>query len=156
VQFADWLHALKIPQHISQRSPWSGQSDFAASKRVATLIDGVVWQKLGVQAASMTFAQKQDALRHVYVDISQNHARRPFTNEAGVTGTFTTSTLLYSFDRDNIVLPREMLYLHGHSRSISIPEEVKPSSVKSLAGEGMSLPCLGTVLFAGLLARDFS
>ncbi len=150
------MHALKIPQHIAQRSPWSEESDFAGPKRVATLIDAVVWHKLGVRAASMTFAQKQDALRHVYVDVSQNHARRPFTNDAGVTGTLTTSTLLYSFDRDNFVLPREMLYLHGHSRSICIPEEVKPNSIKSLAGEGVSLPCLGTVLYAGLLARKTS
>lgn len=138
---------------VPYESPWCDQSDFECSDRVKTLIDGVVWHKLGKKAARMDRAAKQEALKHCYIDISQNHGRKPFANALGITGTMTTSSRYYSFMRDGLILPFEMLLWHGHSRALVAPSEVKANQLKSLAGEGMSLPCLGTILWCALLVR---
>ena len=148
------MDTINISGELRQRSPWCGESTFRGSRRALSLIDAVVWQKLGKSAVLMTFDEKKRALEHVYVDISQNHIRRPFTNDHRITGTLTTSTMLYSFGRDGFVLPLELLFLHGHSRALKVPESVKRTNLKSLAGEGMALPCIGSVLWAGLLVRQ--
>ena len=148
------MNSLGIPCKLLTSSPWCGDVDFQGSERARSLIDGVVWHKLGVQAAKMDHVQKACALEHVYVDISQNHVRRPFTNASGITGTLTTSTMLYSFGRQGFILPYELLLFHGHSRTLRVPEAVSSSNLKALAGEGMSLPCVGSILWAGLLVRD--
>ena len=70
-------------------------------------------------------------------------------------GTMTTSSIYYSFGRDGLVLPFEMLMWHGHSRLIKVPDSVKASDLKALAGEGMSVPCVGSVLWGGYLLKGF-
>ena len=152
VQIADWLDELGVSSN--EPSPWSAHSACAnLSQRVKSMLDAVVWAKLGKPAKRMSFQQKQQALLHVYVDVSQNPCRRPFSNSQDVCGTMTTSSLFYSFARDDLVLPFEMLLWHGHSRALVVPAGVTGSQIKSLAGEGMSLPCLGTCLWTGLLSR---
>lgn len=117
------------------------------------MIDATVWQKLGKDAVKMPRGQKRDALKNVFIDISQNPCRRPFTNAEGITGTMTTSSLYYSFERDAAVTPYEQLLWHGHSRTMRVLQSTTSAQLKSLAGEGMSLPCVGTVLWAGMLIR---
>ncbi len=151
VQLADWVKEMGIPR--LEPSPWCGRNELGFSRRVCGLIDAVVWAKLGIGAKNKSFSEKREALLHVYVDVSQNPGRRPFTNQHGTTGTMTTSSLFYSFGRGDFVLPFEMLLWHGHSRTLVVPKDVKSSQIKTLAGEGMSLPCLGTIIWAGLLAR---
>ncbi len=153
-QLADWLDELSIPR--TEPSPWSsqcGQSTCDLAQRVKSMLDAVVWTKLGLKAKTMSWEEKRQALVHVYCDVSQNPLRKPHTNAKGIMGTMTTSSLFYSFSRDDFVLPFEMLLWHGHSRALTIPSSVKASSVKALAGEGMSLCCLGTALWSGLLMR---
>ena len=153
VQCIDWMREMKIPETVA--SPWCGKSTLRseASERVQSLVDCVVWAKLGSSNRSMSWGEKQECLKHTYVDTSQNHCRRPYTNSKGVTGTLTTSSHIYSFGRDSYILPKEMLLWHGHSRAITIPDNVKASQLKALAGEGMSLPCIGSVLWSALLVR---
>lgn len=153
VQLADWLGSLGIPPAMQNMSPWSNQSTFKGTPRVLSLIDAVVWEKLGKHATRMPRIEKAEKLIDIYVDISQNHIRRPFTNSSGITGTMTTGSQFFSYDRDSLVTPYEQLLWHGHSRTLTVPENIKASSLKALAGEGMSLPCLGTVLWSGLIAR---
>lgn len=119
------------------------------------LLDAVVWQKLGRGARNMSFQEKQNRLKHVYVDVSQNPVRRPFSGVMGVTGTMTTSSLFYSFARDGAVLPFEMLMWHGHSRLLKVPDSTRSAELKELAGEGMAVPCLGSILWAGFLLQGF-
>ena len=153
VQRIDWMREMKIPETVA--SPWCGQSTLSreATERVQSLVDCVVWAKLGLRSRSMSWSEKTEALKHSYVDTSQNHCRRPYTNTQGVTGTLTTSSHIYSFGRDSFILPKELLLWHGHSRAINIPDHVKASQLKALAGEGMSLPCIGSVLWSALLVR---
>ena len=150
MQIADWMSEIGISS--GEPSPWAASSTCEnLSFRVKSLIDAVVWTKLGKKAKTMSFEEKQSSLLHVYVDVSQNPCRRPFSNAKEICGTMTTSSIFYSFARDDFILPLEMLLWHGHSRALVIPFDLKPNQIKSLAGEGMSLPCLGSCLWAGLL-----
>lgn len=117
------------------------------------MIDAVVWEKLGRNALNMSRPEKAQYLKQVFVDISQNPCRRPYTNTKGITGTMTTSSAYFSFGRDNMVTPFEQLLWHGHSRALKVPDSVRAGQLKALAGEGMSLPCVGLVLWCGLKAR---
>ena len=153
VQLADWLSSLSLPPALQNMSPWSKQCNFKGTQRVLSLIDAVVWHKLGKHASKMSRMEKAEKLRDTYVDISQNHIRRPFTNSSGITGTMTTGSQFYNYERDSLITPYEQLLWHGHSRTLNVPEHIKVSSLRALAGEGMSLPCLGTVLWSGLVAR---
>lgn len=158
VQLVDWLHSMGISS--GTKSPWAGDILFKGTgipitDRVRGLLDAVVWQKLGKAAGTMSFKQKQLLLKDTYVDISQNPVRRPYTNAQGILGTMTTSSVYYSFDRDGVVLPYEMLLWHGHSRLLRVPPETKGRALKALAGEGMSAPCLGSVLWAAFLIRGY-
>ena len=83
----------------------------------------------------------------IYVDVSQNPARKPWTNRAGVSKCLTTSTQMFSLARDRMVLPLELLYLQGHTREVRVPPSMSQSSIRNLAGEGMHLACLGTLLY---------
>ena len=95
----------------------------------------------------------KEALRHIYVDVSQNPTRRAWTNPAtSVSKCLTTSTCLYSFGRGRRVLPGELMFLQGHSKEICIPESMTPSGLRDLAGEGMTLPCLGSLVLGLRLA----
>ena len=80
--------------------------------------------------------------------------RKTYTNTKGLTRTQTTSTLLYSFDSDSVVLGREMLLLQGQPQSLQI-EGQKDSVLRSLAGEGMAVPCVGLVVWALMLTKQF-
>lgn len=154
MQLADWLSDLGVPQGAP--SVWCGLSTSTEnmSDRVKGMIDAAVWAKIGVaDVQTHSFTQLRRCLEHTYIDVSQNPIRRPFTNSEGITGTLTTSSQYFSYGRNNFVLPYEHLLWHGHSRSLKIAPDVTGTQLKALAGEGMSLPCLGSVLWAGLLVR---
>ena len=63
VQIADWLDELG--DSSNEPSPWSAHSACAnLSQRVKSMIDAVVWAKLGKQEKRMSFQQKRQALLH--------------------------------------------------------------------------------------------
>lgn len=87
-------------------------------------------------------------MQNVYADVSQNPVRSPWTGSQGITHCLTTSSLLYTFARQRVVLPIELMYFQGHSREIRIPPGMLQASLRDLAGEGMCLPCLGTLIYS--------
>ena len=92
------------------------------------------------------------AMFDVLVDVSQNPSRRYFTNADGVAKCIHTATKLYSFRKDRIVLPFELMLLQGHPESMRIPDDMKCKELHDLAGEGICLPCLGLILTALMLS----
>ena len=120
-----------------------------------SILDCVALEKLKPRDNDLDFAAKKAILSNVYTDISQNPIRRNFTNARGITGTITTSTMLYSFHRDGIILPLELMMLQGHRRDFSIPYNMTSMQLKELAGEGIFLPCLGVVLWAMYITKGF-
>lgn len=94
-------------------------------------------------------------MQNKYIDVSQSLSRHCHTNRAGINRAFTTSTLLYSYSRDSVITGKEMLMIHGHNSGFVIPETVSESSAKDLAGEGMAVPCLSSVIWAIHMAKQF-
>lgn len=152
LQLSEWREELKMPDTFKL---WSPHMSYQTSERCQAILDTVVVEKLGLKAINMSFEERKAHLRHVYVDLSQNPRYRSYTNERGITGCLATSTQLYSFQRDALLLPYELLLLQGHSRRLKIPATVSSLQVKTLAGEGISCPCLGTVLWAIYLTKGF-
>ena len=126
--------------------------------RIDAILDTVVVEKLrllseGRDITKLGFDERKRLLRDIYVDLSQNPCMRAFTSTTS--RTLCTSTLLYSLGQDRVILPIELLYIQGHSRGLKVPIEVRSSALKELAGEGMSLPCLSTALWALYLTKGF-
>ena len=80
------------------------------------------------------------------LDVSQayNHNRHNHTNKYGTHRALTTSSILYSYDRDSVLVGRELLMIHGHSRTLSLPVDMPQSHITQLAGEGMALAMPGS------------
>ena len=155
VQAAKKREALGLPKSIR---PWSSDmraTGLSCTERVATILDLAAATHLKPQEWELPTAAKQAMLRHVYCDVSQNPARLGVTNQEGVSHALTTGVQLYSFARDGVVLPLELLMIQGHRRDFSVPEHVSSQQVRALAGEGICLPCLGIILWSIHLAKGF-
>ena len=94
-------------------------------------------------------------LKDQYVDVSQSLQRRTFTSAEDMNRTQTTSSVLYSFNTDSVLVGKEMLQLQGQSSKFQIPEHAKDHVLRELAGEGMSVPCVGLVLWSLFLSTQF-
>ena len=90
-----------------------------------------------------------------FMDVSQSLRRHSHTNNAGFNHAFTTSSMLYSFDRDSVLSGKDMLVLHGQPKDMVFPPDVPDSSLRELAGEGMAIPCLASVIWSLYLVRQF-
>ena len=82
-----------------------------------------------------------------FLDFSQSHSRRCFT-QGNVNKCLTTSSTIYSYGKDRMVLPCEMMAFQGYPKTLRFPLHATPADVRDFAGEGMTLPCLATVLWS--------
>lgn len=126
--------------------------------RIREILDLVAAERLksfcGLkQAASSTWEQRRELLRGVYCDVSQNPKFASYTNAQGITGCLATSSNLYSYGRDRVVLPIEYILIQGHRRGMQFPHDMRSSEIKCLAGEGMFLPSLASVIWAMYLVK---
>ena len=92
-------------------------------------------------------------MKDVMLDYSQNPFRRAFTNSCGRNYTLTTSTTLYHFGRDRILLPPEYMRMQGWDSTMVVPGDMTATELRVLAGEGMALPCLASVLYGIYLVK---
>ena len=121
---------------------WTSRPNFAGegiplTARVRDLMD--------VTAARVLSEQR--SMSGIYLDVSQAHNRKCHTNFNGISPCCTTSTILYSFGHDRIILPSELLAIHGYS-GLQIPESVSERDLKHMVGSCIALPCIGTLLLA--------
>ena len=106
-------------------------------------------------ARSKTPAQMKDLCKDLFTDVSQNPARKCWTGKDNTSKCLTTSSALYCRKYDRLALPLELLRFQGHDVDVKLPPPaaVKQSDLHDLAGEGMNLACLATVVQA-LLVTD--
>ena len=121
------------------------------TKRELDLLDCVVVQVMANKKRKCTprttLGEISDVLQTTLADLSQSHARQPF-NSTDVARTLTTSSRLWSFAQHRFLRAEEHFSLQGFSRALSVPDSLKESEVRSLAGEGIALPPLAMVLWS--------
>ncbi len=85
-----------------------------------------------------------------WVDISQSVARKPW----GALRTFTTSSQIYSFKEDRLLVPEEHFRLLGFGENL-VCGNLGPDELRKLAGEAMCVPCIALLVWSVLLAASF-
>ena len=103
-----------------------------------------------VQEAKQTncWNKIKDLMQDVYLDYSQNPIRKPWSNKQKTSKCMATSSAIYSFSDQRAVTPLEMMYWQGHPRTFQVPSGLTPKSLGRLAGEGIFLPSLGSIVWA--------
>ena len=156
-QSAQWRAELGV---LPDYAPYSKDLDTTAAglgslgnKWVMDLLDCAVLQAAKRARCSVKSVQPQ--LKETLMDVSQSHSRRPLPGEDSTNRCLTTSSRLYSFAQRRMLTGTEHLLLQGYSLPISLPEGLTQADLRSFAGEGISLPCLATVLWALKLTRNF-
>ena len=156
-----WRQKLGVPKKLSL---WTQNPDFVGqglpqTERVRELVNLAAMQAVGgtLQTISQAksdrkFLKKQVA--NLVLDVSQNPERHAFTKQ-GKFPCLTTSSSLYWYARDGMLVPLEHMLLQGHRRTLTIPKSMTPKSLRHLAGEGMSLPCLGLIVWCMAMTKQF-
>lgn len=122
-------------------------------KRTLDLIDCCVLQVC--KKARKAVHHADDLLKNHMVDVSQNHDRRPLSSPPAARA-LTTSSKLYIFDQKRLLTPEEHLLLQGYNETAVVrPKGVSGSDLRRMAGEGIALPCLGTIIWALFLTKKF-
>ena len=145
--------------------PWTSMpglaaSSIPASERERELLDLAAAAYLGggeavreVQAKMRHMSDVDQAskmkwlCRALITDVSQNPARRPQTNQQGRSRCLTTSSRLYSHGQARMVTAFEFFRFQGHDLRVQIPDSISQKQAADLAGEGIALPCLATIVF---------
>ena len=158
VQSAKWRSVLEVPPEFE---PWTRHSQPTSGqqlgKRALDLMNCSAmqcWKRARVSFQA-PLPDRRAILQNTILDLSQSHDRRPFSGETGPVRTLTTSSLLYSFRENRILRPLEHLCLQGYPRSVSVPESFSDRDTRVLAGEAMSLPSLGLVVWSLLVLKGF-
>ena len=145
-------------------APWTGRQNFKGTgltktPRVLDLVDMVFIEAMkGNKKKQRTFEEAQEFLSDVFLDVSQGHSRKinqraSAARAKGITPTLTTSSEVYSFGLDRVITPLELMALHGHPENVNV-SSMTPSQVKKLAGEGMAVYSVGSVIWALFLTRN--
>lgn len=147
-QIASWRAELKIARNfLPFDSLQQSIKGVNLTARTRAILNCVVATKVKGQT-SKTKRETLAAIATTIVDLSQNPCRKNFTPASGTNHTLCTSSFLVHLGQFRTVLPSEMLAWQGHNlQRIKFP--TRSNRVwRCLAGEGMNLACLGTVIFA--------
>jgi len=147
-QIATWRQDLKVPLGFRPfdklRRPIQGIS---LNARISAILNMVTAEKIGGDKRK----SKDEILSAVsctVVDVSQNPMRRNYTPSHGTNHTMCTSSVLVHLGKFRTVVPAEMMLWQGHNISrLTYPDSESNRTWRSLAGEGMALPSIGTVIW---------
>jgi hypothetical protein len=144
---------LQIPQPNAENEvKWSSKSDIhltgmrMCKAREVDVLD-VAWM-----AMKKKFPETIDRhlVRGLYADVSQCVSRTPWHYDLRC---FVTTSIVYSFEFDRVLVPSEHLRLQGYP-PVNI-SGLTPNQVRDLAGECFSLPACTLMSTCVLLAsRD--
>ena len=130
------------------------------SRRIGEILDLATVSFLGARQVQ-DFEQEgsarvQEACRELFTDVSQNPARKAWTGRRGVSRCLTTSSLIYAHGADRILLPVEHMFFQGHHVDLKMSASMRQNSLRDLAGEGMNLACLASLISALRWAGSFN
>ncbi|CAE7791263.1 unnamed protein product [Symbiodinium necroappetens] len=157
----EWqLHSAQLRETLGisvSSKIWTGKSSF---KGWGLSLTDRVQDALDVTAAKILSRKVKNTSAHLLntiIDVSQSITRGTCTKQSGVHPCFTTSSELYSYREDRLILAIEMLAILGYPREMIIPEDFTNRQLKRLVGNTISLPCLGMMFwsFQVMRRRDF-
>ena len=137
---------------------WTRQPSFRGiglpkNDRVKALLNLTTSQKLHEtpNVAKDPLPQRlQTVMQDVILDFSQNPARRKYSDATGQCMCLCSSSRLYHFGMDRCLFPIEYLRLQGWGMDVEFPQGSE-SQLRVMAGQGMALPCLATVIWAAYM-----
>ena len=150
-QQTKWVQQAKavresLPVGMRQEKPWSRRArlqGISKTARVLELLDiAYLCQKKMLLETDPDVAD-QKVIEGLVCDTSQAISRRPWGSLC--TRTLTTSSQLYSFEKDRLLLPHESLRMLGfQSQNLSSVCKfgISDSDLSDLAGSAMSLPAV--------------
>ena len=159
--WAQWQVQAHAARHVLGAAkgfkPWTGCGfefkNLRPTDRAGEILDLAVMQYLGSAASTASLLRDgPEALRagcqELFTDISQNPGRKPHTGQDHVSRCLTASSSVYSHGSDRMVLPIELLLWQGHQVDVKVPRGMKQRELRDLAGEGITLPCLASLIFS--------
>ena len=153
-QVAERRAAMGIPMDLFLWTPHMQAVGLCKTDRVLAIIELVALEYLAVDpglavARTMTFTELARKLEDKFVDVSQNPKYASKANAAGILGCLATSSVVYSYHKDRIILPFELLLCQGHRRGLRVPSGISSSTVlRDAAGEAMNLASLASVVWS--------
>lgn len=161
-QIAAWRRELGAVGSLSDLKPWSRFNPrllgIPQTRRVMETLDCIAIDMLGGAKAAQHILSKPNAeilvrtaLDDCYADVSQNPIRRAYSGSDGILSCLHTGTCLYSFRRDSVIVPFELMLLQGHGLDIRIPSMMRQKQLHDLAGMGMFLPCVACIIVSVML-----
>ena len=159
-QVSEWKVHLGATNELASLEPWTSLpglrlAGVPATLRVKEILNCLCMEVLGGARATQKLMQKDNfhsvvkAKMSGYIcDLSQNPCRHAYTNAEGINKCMTTSSILYAFDRDRVILPLEMMLIQGHKDTLRIPPSTSPNELHDLAAMGISLPNLACIFLA--------
>ena len=140
-------------------SGWTSQPDFVGhglvlnprSKDLLNICFGAHLRKAGL--ALWLSQEAKDSVQELYLDVSQGVQREPWNRAGGEAPCLTTSTALYAFGKDRLVCPQELARMMGWPDQFEVPAMVSPQKLRQMIGNGIALPCLGTILLTWNIVR---
>ena len=141
-QSAAWRSSLEVP---SDFSPWTGRDNFVGrglprSKRAFDLVNCGWMEACKNKRLKITRNVTEAGInaqihQSLVMDISQNHVRRPLSGEdSGPMRTLTTSSSLYHYRLDRMLVAIEHLLLQGYPEGICVPSSMTEDNVRMEAG----------------------
>ena len=85
-----------------------------------------------------------EIIESFWANVNEGVQRRPFTDRPG---TFCKTSVPYSYQHDRCLSGYSMMRLLGFEKFVVSPGAITDFKVRGLAGEGVSLPDAGSVLF---------
>lgn len=131
-------------------SPWTSRATFKGlglplTDRIKDIIDIFVIRMM--KEKQKTVAELEPDLVDCFIDVSQSHGRHCHSRD-GMNKCLCTSSMLYSYGKDRLVLPVESLYMQGYPVTLQVPRHVTASQLRDFSGEGMCLPCIASVIWS--------
>ena len=138
-----------LPPTLKDQRPWSPNArmqGLSALPRQQELLDlAYLETKSWLQKQGMDDSH-QRVVKSLVADVSQNIGRKPW----GPMRTHTTSSMIYSFERDRLVIPAEGLRLLGFPNVARMVQGLSSADTVELVGQAMAVPSV-TLAAAALI-----
>ena len=154
MQSESFRHRINISR---QWNGWTSQkvfqgTDVPVTARVKDLINcAVAWHLRERELPFWVSPSLRMELSEVFIDVSQNLTRNPWTRVDGLTPCLTRSSCLYSLKRDSLVYPQELARFMGWPDDVEIPPSISSQKMKEMLANGIALPCQGALVLSWYL-----